>query len=275
MRSMRMLLAMAALLVTAGLPASSQAQTGSGLQHRPSSSSSVDVPAANSPDTDRQQESGNREESGQPQLSSNPQDSSAAEQGSYSSGSQPSTNASPGGTRFLVEIEEALSSKDDKAGKPFLARTLEPLATADGRVLPAGTRVHGHIDRVESAKQVGRARMWLTFDSIATPAGRAPLVAGLIDAPGVHSIRVMYEHEGEIEAASSKRQEAEQAAAAGALAGAATGMLSKNPRDAALGAAVGAATAFMITSGLGQEITLPKEMKLELVLERPLYSGRI
>ncbi|MFZ0434238.1 MAG: hypothetical protein WAL86_16240, partial [Candidatus Acidiferrales bacterium] len=110
MRSMRMLLAMAALLVTAGLPASSQAQTGSGLQHRPSSSSSVDVPAANSPDTDRQQESGNREESGQPQLSSNPQDSSAAEQGSYSSGSQPSTNASPGGTRFLVEIEESLSS---------------------------------------------------------------------------------------------------------------------------------------------------------------------
>jgi hypothetical protein len=29
----------------------------------------------------------------------------------------------------------------------------------------------------------------------------------------------------------------------------------------------------MITSGLGQELTLPQNMKLELVLERPLHLG--
>jgi hypothetical protein len=274
MRSMPMLLALAALLVTAAVPASGQTPSGSGAQDGTSSLRFSGDPygspfagpnqSSSQLDEDKPQEAGAHSDSG------NAQPSAADEPEIYGSASQPAANAAQGGTRFLVEIENSLSSKDDKAGKPFLARTLEPLATADGRVLPPGTRIQGHIDRLESAHQVGRARMWLTFDSIATPGGRAPLVAELIDAPGVHSIRVIYDHEGEIETASSKRDQAEQAAAAGALAGAATGIVSKNARDAAMGAAMGAATAFMITSGLGQEITVVKKTKLELVLERPL-----
>jgi len=42
-----------------------------------------------------------------------------------------------------------------------------------------------------------------------------------------------------------------------------------------MGAAMGAATAFMATSGLGQELKLEPNMKLELALERPLYFGKI
>jgi hypothetical protein len=41
-----------------------------------------------------------------------------------------------------------------------------------------------------------------------------------------------------------------------------------------MGAAISAATAFMMTSGLGQDLTLLQNMKLELVLERPLHLGR-
>jgi len=187
-----------------------------------------------------------------------------------SAGAPAPAGAVPAGTRFVVELDDSLDTKDDRAGKTFLARTIDPLTTADGRVLPPGAVVRGHIDKCESGHQLGRARLWLTFDNIASPRGRLPLVAELIDAPGVHSVHVDYDHEGEILAASSKRQDAELAAAAGALTGAATGVASKNSRDAAVGAAVGALTAFLVTSGLGQEITLPKETKLELVLTRPL-----
>lgn len=190
--------------------------------------------------------------------------------------SAPSGNASappgavPAGVKFVVELEGPLDTKTDKAGQPFTAKLIEPLTTLDGRELPPGAVVRGHIDKCESAHEVGRARLWLTFDEIASPRGPMPLVAELIDAPGTHSVRVAYDHEGEILAASSKRQDAELAAAAGALAGAATGVATKNGKEAASGAAIGALTAFLVTSGLGQDITLPAETKLELVLIRPL-----
>jgi len=181
----------------------------------------------------------------------------------------------PAGTRFLVNLEDKLSTKDDRAGKRFRARTLDALATADGNELPAGVEIRGHIDKVEPAEKTGRARLWLTFDDIQTPAGRKPLVADLIDAPGVHSIRVMFDHEGEIVAGSGKKQREEEAMAAAAVAGAAAGVAARNPKEAAIGAGVGALTAFLITSGFGQELTVEKDTKLELVLARPLAMRRI
>jgi hypothetical protein len=178
------------------------------------------------------------------------------------------------GTRFLVLLHDKLSTKDDKRGKTFTAKTLEEIVSADGTTLPAGTQIRGHIDKVISAGKTGRAKMWLGFDDIRTPNGWVPLVAELIDTPGIHSIRVLYQHEGEIEATSSNHQTEAEAAAAGALAGAAVGMAAHDNKDAAIGAAMGAATAFMVTSGIGQELTLDENTKLELILERPLRVRR-
>jgi hypothetical protein len=180
----------------------------------------------------------------------------------------------PAGTRFLVALGEQLGTKEDKAGKHFVARTLERLTAADGSALAAGAEVRGHVDKVEPAAKTGRARLWLTFDEIKTADGWRPLVAELIDAPGVHSIRVMYDHEGEIVAASSKRKQEEEAVAVGAFTGAAPGVVARDPKEAAIGAGIGAVTAFMMTSGLGQELTVEKDTKLELVLARPLALQR-
>jgi hypothetical protein len=38
-----------------------------------------------------------------------------------------------------------------------------------------------------------------------------------------------------------------------------------------MGAAAGGVAGFLASSGIGQEIDLPKGAKLELVLDRPLY----
>lgn len=183
-------------------------------------------------------------------------------------------NAVPAGTRILIGLEDELSTKNSQAGNHFRARTLEPLTTTDGAILPPGLEVRGHIDKVEAAHQTGRARMWLTFDDVRTPRGWAPLVAAVSDVPGVHSVKVDYDQEGEIESRTSKRQEEAEAAAAGAFVGATAGVTTHNAKGAALGAAAGAVTGFMVTSGLGQELTLEKETKLELILDRPLYFGR-
>jgi hypothetical protein len=178
------------------------------------------------------------------------------------------------GTRFLVGLQEVLSTKDSRKGDHFTGRTLVPLISADGTGLAAGTEVRGHVDKVESAGKTGRARMWLAFDDIKTPDGWMPLVAMVDDVPGIHSVRVDFNREGEIEASTTKRQEAIQAAAEGALVGAAPGVISKNEKDAAMGAAAAAAAAYMVAAGLGQEVTLEKSTKLELILERPLLFPR-
>jgi hypothetical protein len=233
-----MLLAVAAFLAAAGMPAFAQDQ--------------------NSAPT---------EQTGQPEQSVSQQ---PAQQ--YA---PPGTIVVPTGTRFLIQLGDKLSTRDDKAGKRFRARTLDALATADGGELPAGAEIRGHIDKVEAAEKTGRARLWLTFDDIQTPAGRRPLVADLIDAPGVHSIRVVFDHEGEIVAGTSKRQRQEEAVAAAAVAGAAAGVVARNPKEAAIGAGVGAVTAFLVTSGFGQDVTVEKDTKLELVLSRPLAMRHI
>jgi hypothetical protein len=180
----------------------------------------------------------------------------------------------PEGPRLLIGLEDTLDTKHDKAGRRFVARTLEPITTAEGDVIQQGVRIRGHIDKVQAAGDTGRARMWLTFDDIQTPRGWRPFVAQLIDAPGVHSVHVLYDREGEIQAASVNRDQAMKAAMAGAFAGAATGMATGKEKDAAMAAATAAATAFMVAYGLGQEFTLEKGTKLELVLERPLHIGR-
>lgn len=184
------------------------------------------------------------------------------------------TNTVGAGTRFLAALEDPLNTRSAKAGDRFRARTLEPMSMADGNILPPGLEITGHVDKVEAANKAGRARMWLTFDEIRTGAGWMPLVANLADLPGIHSVRVDYNREGVIEATTSKRQAQAEAAAAGALAGAATGVASHNSKDAAVAAATGAATAFMVASGLGQEFTLEKNTKMELILDRPLYARR-
>jgi hypothetical protein len=178
------------------------------------------------------------------------------------------------GTRVLLRLEDPIGTKGSKKGQAFTAETLERVYSADGTALTPGAKIRGHIDRVDAAGKTGKARLWLTFDDIQTPNGWQPLVAMVMAVPGVHSIRVDYNREGAIEANGTKRNEAVEAAAAGALVGSAAGVASKDTKDAALGAATAAAAAYMVSSGLGQEITLEQGTKIEVILERSLFFGR-
>lgn len=193
------------------------------------------------------------------------------------SGAHAQANVNPhsvaSGTRFLAAVDGTISTKNAKAGDHFQAATLEQLVAIDGTIVPAGTAIRGHVDKVEEAHKTGRARLWLAFDDVRTARGWMPVVAVVDDVPGVHSIHVDERREDAIEAQSDPRKDAEAAAAAGAFVGAATGVESRNAKDAAAGAAIGAVTAYMVASGLGQEVTLDKSTKLELTLERDLALG--
>jgi hypothetical protein len=174
------------------------------------------------------------------------------------------------GTRFLVSLQEALSTAADKRGKHFTLRTLEPLVAQDGTRLSAGAEIRAHVSRVDAPNHTGRGRLWLTFDDIHAPGDRVPIVADLFDIPSDRSVKVGKSHKGEVETRNNPATEQVEAAArAGAMA-AFTGAKTGGKKGAALGAAAAGVTAFLLASGLGQDVVLDKETKIELILERPL-----
>jgi len=175
------------------------------------------------------------------------------------------------GTKFLVTLEDDLGSKGTAERVKFKVKTLEPLEAGSGIYLPSGAEIEGHVSHVESAGATGRARIWLTFDQIQTRFGRLPIVAEVVGVPGEHSVKTRPGQEGLIEGRSSSQEDAAQAAAAGAAMGALKGVKDKDKKEAAEGAALAAFTAYLIESGRGHELELPKGVKLELELERALY----
>ena len=175
------------------------------------------------------------------------------------------------GTKFLVKLEDELSTKDTRENTKFKVKTLEPLEAGSGIYLPSGAEIRGHISHVEPAGVAGRAKLWLTFDEIRTKFGKLPIVAEVVSVPGDHSVKSATTQEGLIEGRSSNQRDAAQAAAAGAAIGAVKGVKDKNKKEAAEGAALGAITAYLMESGRGHELNLPKGAKLELELDRALY----
>ena len=175
------------------------------------------------------------------------------------------------GTKFLVRLENDLSTKGTQENSTFRVKTLEPLEAGSGFYLPSGAEIEGHVSRVEPAGVAGRAKLWLTFDEIHTRFGDLPIVAEVASVPGDHSVKPSPNQEGVIAGRSSTQQDAAAAAAAGAAIGAVRGVKDKDKKEAAEGAALGAITAYLMESGRGHELSLPKGAKLELELERALY----
>ncbi len=178
------------------------------------------------------------------------------------------------GTRVLVRLEDELSTADCKASFKFRVRTMEPLEAGSGFYLPAGAEIRGHVSQVEPANITGHAKLWLVFDEIRTRFGELPIVADVAGVPGDHSVKTTPEKEGVIEGRKSTQQAAGEAAGEGAAMGAVKGVKDKNAKEAVTRAAEMALAAYLMESGRGHEIVLPKGSKLELEIERALYLVR-
>jgi hypothetical protein len=72
----------------------------------------------------------------------------------------------PSGTDLKVRVDDTLSSARNERGDPFNATLLEPLVANATTVLPAGTRVSGHVlvNRPAGIFK-GRAQLVLSLDS--------------------------------------------------------------------------------------------------------------
>src|SRR5256885_10345314 len=175
------------------------------------------------------------------------------------------------GTKFLVRLEDELDTKETRDKARFKVVTLEPLEAGSGIYLPAGAEIRGHVSGVQSAGIAGRAKIWLTFDDMRTRLGTLPIVADVVSVPGDHTVKMGHNQEGLIEGRTSTQEAAAEAAAGRAAIGAVKGVKNKEKKELAEGAAAGAIAAYLMESGRGHELNLPKGAKLELELERALY----
>jgi hypothetical protein len=181
------------------------------------------------------------------------------------------SDAVPGGTEFLVRLNDELSTGRNNPGRKFTVTIVEPLETEGGAVLPPGSKIMGHITRIESAAETGRARIWLSFDDIDAPGGREAIGAEVAGVPGDNNVKSAPGKEGEIVARHGATAREAEIAAAGATVGAAVGGSAAGGRGVAEGAIAGGAIAFLAARNYAQEMRLPKGTSIELVLDRPLY----
>ena len=66
------------------------------------------------------------------------------------------------GTKFLVVLEQDLTTKDTQENTKFIVRTVEPLEAGSGIYLPPGAEVHGARKPSRIRRAVaGRAKIWL------------------------------------------------------------------------------------------------------------------
>jgi hypothetical protein len=264
-------LSFVALALIGSVAVSAVAGPQSGVDHRqPAPPASTNGPVYTN-DEPAAQDAANANSSVAPDAAPDPSRELYPADGRRQKGVPAETYAVAPGTKFLVRLEDDLSSATCKENARFRATTLEPLDAGSGIYLPAGAEIEGRVTRVESAGMAGRAKLWLTFDYLHTRFGRLPVVAEVFSIPGDHSAKSSVTKEGLIEGRSSSQRDAEEAAAMAAALGAVKGVKDKDKKEAAEGAAMAAFAAYLAESGRGHELTFPRGAKLELELERSLY----
>jgi len=73
----------------------------------------------------------------------------------------------PEGTLVEVRVDQALSTRRNRAGDRFDATLEQPITSGDRVILPRGTRMQGHVTTAHpSGRLEGRAVLGLTLDAI-------------------------------------------------------------------------------------------------------------
>ncbi len=175
-------------------------------------------------------------------------------------------SAIPQGTTCLIQVTDRLDTHTARAGDPFQARLAEPVTTADGETIEAGSKIHGHISAVELGL---RRRLLLSFDEIQTARGWVPLLATVTGVPGEHGLSRVGD-EGEISRKAMTKEEIAEAVVVGAGEGAMQGEKNGGKRGAAVGAGEGAADGALTAFESGHDLVLEKGTALEIRLDRNL-----
>lgn len=178
----------------------------------------------------------------------------------------------PAGTKILLQLQNAITTKTVEKGDGVYAVTTFPITQDNKIVIPAGTFVQGMVTSARRPGRVkGRAELLVHFTTMIFPSGYTVTLPGAVDTlSGAEQARVS-DAEGRIKAEGTKANDAKtigKVGATGAGVGAAVG---RGAKGAMVGGGIGLAAGAIITLFTrGQEIRIENGTALEMVLQRPL-----
>lgn len=151
----------------------------------------------------------------------------------------------PAGTNLQVRLTTTLSTKANKSGDPWTGQVVEPVFAKGQEIVPAGSRVQGHIAFLkEPGRARGKAEMRLIIDTVTTREGiEYSTAAPLKKAQDGNGTKVG--DEGTIKGPGKDKKREAINAGMGAGAGAAVGVIAAGGRGAEYGAAIGAGAALV------------------------------
>lgn len=158
----------------------------------------------------------------------------------------------PDGTNVVASLDTRLTTETNHTGDAFGATTTEPIIVGGRTVVPAGARIHGILRDVQaSGRTSGRARMTLTYESIADSDGKTHMISA---------------QPLTLQAASATQGDVEKIAAGGIL-GAIIGGIAGGGKGAAIGAGAGAgAGTVLMLATKGDEVELEAGQRVNVQL---------
>jgi hypothetical protein len=165
--------------------------------------------------------------------------------------SEPAKINVPAGTRLLVRMVDGVDSSKQKVGYRFTADLETNLQVGDVVVAPAGTKIYGRLENVQSAGRMsGGADLTLELTDIVLSGTAYPLVTST------------YEVRSQGKGGSTAKK-----VVGGAGLGALIGGLAGGGKGAAIGVGAGAATGTAVSAaGKGKQVSVPSESLLEFRL---------
>ncbi len=161
----------------------------------------------------------------------------------------------PEGSAIPVVLDQALSSKDARAGDPFEATVIEPVVVDGKTVIPKDARAKGHVVEARTSGRLQTvARLSLTLDSVEAGGKSYDIRTSSITRTG----------------GSHNKRNVEFIGGGSAL-GAIIGGIAGHGKGAAIGAAAGAGAGTAAAAATGKkDVSLPAEAALTFRLTRPV-----
>jgi hypothetical protein len=161
----------------------------------------------------------------------------------------------PAGTRIVVTVDQAISSKDAKVGEAVPATVADNVGVNGKVVIPKGSAASVHVASVQPSGRLSTpAKLWLRLDSVT--------VNGKTYSVSAHWA-------GEAKGSHAKRNTV--AIGGGTAAGAIIGALAGGGKGAAIGAAAGAGAGTAGAAATGKkDVNYAAETKLTFSLKSPV-----
>ena len=162
----------------------------------------------------------------------------------------------PSGTKFLVRMDNEISSKVSSKDDTFTATVFQPVRISETVVLPIGTVIEGRVTKVERAS-AGRKNGMLEvrFETMLFDDGEKREIEGILATP--------------LKAKSSSPIADVLSVAGGTVIGALIGAVSKSGKGALIGAGIGAGAGGGITYlKKGKDVKIRADEKFEIEITK-------